>query len=82
MNPTITEWSKVPNGMCFVRLFHDEAKCKVLHPCLKLDDKPFEEQPKAPIYSNVFNREQFHQFWDWAVENWPIYEDAATVDKI
>ena len=71
----VKEWNDIPNvGLILIRMFHERKDKHVFHIHLKINDKPWFDQPKLPV--PVFSAEvsSCEEFWDWAKENLPVWD--------
>ncbi len=72
----ITDWDKVPNGLILVRAFHERVGHHVYHVELKTDaNQPCcALLPRVPIYTSEATKDSHKTFWNWAMENLPVYD--------
>lgn len=67
-----SNWSKIPKGMCLVRMFHERIGKHCLHLHMKLNEGPWYDQPHVPAHSQ--GEAGYEEFWQWAEKNLPIWD--------
>jgi hypothetical protein len=70
-----SEWSDIPFGICLIRMFHERTGRHCLHLQMKIDARPWYEQPHIPAaYSQESTKQTHRVFWEWAEHNLPIFD--------
>ena len=74
------EWADIPYGIILIRMFHVSSGKHILHLHMKVNESPWNEQPKIPhTYSSSIHG--FEDFWEWAEVNLPIWNYPHPVSR-
>ena len=78
---TTTDFTQIPRGLFLFR-GHDQSRIRQARALLlKVDDGPWYEQPRVPVYTMEATHETHAQFWQWAEENLPVYEHGMEIKR-
>jgi len=72
----VERWEDVKCGIHLLRLINRPAARYGIHLALKVDDRPWFEQPPVPAHSEAISITTGGDFWRWARENLDTYQPA------
>jgi hypothetical protein len=72
----VERWEDVKCGIYLLRIRNPVTKRYGLHLSVKVDERPWFEQPRIPAHSEAISITTEGDFWRWARENLDTYQPA------